>query len=244
MATQSKFNYGVLKGVVTGHLRDADDDHYQVLVSAKGTMFRIAVNVRSSLRPPDLYFQSLTRLPDEMVKKLNELPQGFTKLVSKPGGLAQDFVRGGLIRPAKFKVVPGDIPGAKNDLKDTLEDAAVQAMQLAGSVVYAFGDRWGPETGKKDQYFKFVPGNGIHDIHMNQGNDSAHAKDDGVYRDGCLIFQDPKGKVQAFFMAFQSQSFDTDDKTGHARPGAAPASLVRNLAGSGRPAPAAKKASN
>ena len=42
-------NYGVLKGTVTGHLRDADDDHYQILVSAGGAMFRIAVNVHSSL---------------------------------------------------------------------------------------------------------------------------------------------------------------------------------------------------
>ena len=41
-------NYGVLKGTVTGHLRDADDDHYQILVSAAKTMYRIAVNVESS----------------------------------------------------------------------------------------------------------------------------------------------------------------------------------------------------
>ena len=42
-------NYGVLKGTVTGHLRDADDDHYQILVSAAKTMYRIAVNVESSM---------------------------------------------------------------------------------------------------------------------------------------------------------------------------------------------------
>ena len=41
-------NYGVLKGTVTGHLRDADDDHYQILVSAANLMYRIAVNVHSS----------------------------------------------------------------------------------------------------------------------------------------------------------------------------------------------------
>ena len=51
---------------------------------------------------------------------------------------------------------------------------------------------------------------------MNQGNDKAHAGDDGVFHDGCLMFQYPTGRFLAFFMAFQSQSFDTDDHTGHA----------------------------
>lgn len=207
--------YGVLKGTVTGHLRDADDDHYQILVSAGNTMFRIAVNVHSGLTPPDLLFQSLTSLPASLTQELTALPAGFKKLASKPGGLAQDFVRGGIVKIDKFKVVPGDIPGVDNDLKDTMEDAVVAAVGQQGAMMYAFGARWGPES-KKDQYFKFLPGNGIHDIHMNQGNDKGHAGDDGVFHDGCLIFEYPNGKFRAFFMAFQSQSFQTDDKTGHA----------------------------
>src|SRR5215470_15076802 len=62
----AKFSYGVLKGTLTGHLRDADDDHYQILVSAGNTMFRIAVNVHSTLTPPDLLFQTTTALPDSL----------------------------------------------------------------------------------------------------------------------------------------------------------------------------------
>lgn len=217
----AKLLYGVLKGTVTGHLRDADDDHYQILVSASNTMFRIAVNVRSSLKPPDLLFQSLTSLPGALTQDLAALPSGFKKLPSKPGGLAQDFVRGGLIKTDKFKIVPGDAPGVDNDLKDKMEDAVVAAVAEAGSFIYAFGAKWGPET-KKDKYFKFAPGNGIHDIHMNQGNDKSHAGDDGVYHDGCLIFQYPNGKSCAFYLAFQSQSFNTDDETGHTIPGGRP----------------------
>jgi uncharacterized protein YukJ len=200
-------NYGVLKGTVTGHLRDADDDHYQILVSAANTMYRIAVNVESSMKPPDLRFQSLTSLPSSLTHDLTLLPAGYKKLPGKPGGIAQDFVRGGIVKIDKFKVVPGNVPGANNDLKDTMEDAVVNAMALAGSIIYAFGARFGPEK-QKDQYFKFTPGNGIHDIHMNQ--------------DGCLIFQYPGGKYRAFYMAFQSQSFHTDNKTGHTIPGGTP----------------------
>src|SRR3954454_9415769 len=209
--------YGVLKATITGHLRDADDDHYQILTRAANTMFRIAVNVQSSLKPPDLLFQTLTSLPAALTRQLDALKQGFTRLPAKPGGLAQDFVRGGIVKINKFAVVPGDTPGADNDLKDKMEGAVVAAVAQEGSVVYAFGARWGPEPNKKDQYFQFLPGNGIHDIHMNQGNDKKHAGDDGGFQDGCLIFSYPGGKYRAFFMAFQSQSFQTDDKTGHAR---------------------------
>ena len=208
--------YGVLKGTVAGHLRDADDDHYQILVSAGNAMFRVAVNVHSTLKPPDLRFQALMSLPVSLTRKLKALPAGFRKLASRPGGLAQDFVRGGLIDVTKFAVVPGNRPGAENDLKDTLEAAVVTAIEQAGSSVFAFGAKWGPET-KKDQYFQFTPGAGIHDIHMNQGNDKGHTGDDGVYHDGCLMFQYPTGDFLAFFLTFQSQSFDTDDQTGHAK---------------------------
>src|SRR5258707_5101444 len=115
----ANLNYGVLKGTVTGHLRDADDDHYQILVSAGNTMFRIAVNVHSSLNPPDLLFQSLTSLPASLKTQLTALTPGFKKLTNKPGGVAQHFVRGGVIQTDKFKVVPGNGAGACNDLQDT-----------------------------------------------------------------------------------------------------------------------------
>lgn len=224
------FLYGVLKGTVIGHLRDADDDHYQILVSASKTMFRVAVNVKSSLKPPDLLFQSIASLPPALAKEITALPPGFKTLPSKPGGIAQDYVRGGLIKVDKFKVAPGDAPGADNDLKDTMESAAVAAVEQKGAVVYAFGARWGPEKKPKDKYFKFLPGNGIHNIHMNQGNDKKHVRDDGVYHDGCLIFEYPNGKYRAFFLAFQSQTFNTDDKTGHAIPVRQPAKKSRKKA--------------
>jgi uncharacterized protein YukJ len=206
-------NYGLLKGSIAGHLRDADDDHYQILVHAGKQVFRIAVNVKSSARnaPSTLLFQAKTSLPAALTAQLTELKAGFAKLRSKPDGLAMDYLRGGLVNPKAMKAVPPDQPGANNDLKDKLEEAVVKAMAEQGSVVYAFGDRWGPEK-KADQYFRFVPGNGIHDIHMNQGNSGKFKRDNGVYQDGCLFFSYPGSKWLAFFFAFQSQSFETDHK--------------------------------
>jgi uncharacterized protein YukJ len=208
-------NYGVLKGTVAGHLRDADDDHYQILVRAGSVMHRIAVNVKSAApkAPSTLRFTSLTKLPEAFVSGLGALKPGVTRLAPRPGGLALDYVRSGWFKPSAMKAVPPDVPGADNDLKDKMEGAVVKAMGLPGSLVYAFGEKWGPEKTVKDRYFRFLPGNGVHDIHMNQGNSGKYRKDNGVWQDGGLVFQYPGasgGRWLAFFLAFQSQSFKTD----------------------------------
>jgi len=205
--------YGVLKGTVLGHLRDADDDHYQILIKAGLTLYRIAVNVLSAAKnaPAILLFQTATTIPANLKNGLRALAPGYKKLPSKAGALAQDYVRGGLVKTKSMTPVPPDAPGADNDLKDKLEDAIIKALSQPGSVVYAFGERWGPET-KRDQYFRFTPGNGIHDIHMNQGNSGKWKGDNGVYQDGAIFVEYPGDKWRAFFFAFQSQTFDTDNK--------------------------------
>ena len=205
--------YGVLKGTVVGHLRDADDDHYQILVRTGKTLHRIAANVKSSApkAPSTVLFLTMTALPKAFTGGLQALEPGYKKLPSKPGGVALDYLRSGIVKTKSMKPLPPDEPGVDNDLKDTLETAVVRAMQLDGSVIYALGAKWGPEKNKADQYFKFTPGNGVHDIHMNQGNSGKYKKDNGIYQDGALIIEYPQNKWRAFFIAFQSQSFKTDD---------------------------------
>jgi uncharacterized protein YukJ len=60
--------YGVLKGTPVGHLRDADDDHYQILIRAGSTLHRIAVNVKSAApnAPSTLLFLTTTAVPAEL----------------------------------------------------------------------------------------------------------------------------------------------------------------------------------
>ena len=83
--------------------------------------------------------------------------------------------------------------------------------------VYAFGERW-PARGEEnkpinrgpDEYFGFVPKSGIHDIHMNQGNpEPKYRKSNGVRQDGALLVRFADRWV-AVFLAFQTQSWDTD----------------------------------
>lgn len=232
--------YGVLKGTVSGHLRDADDDHYQILVTAGSSVHRVAVNVKSSApnAPSTLLFIALTRLPDAFVARLATVAVGYSKLPSRPNGIALDYVRNRWFEPRSMKEVPPDAPGVDNDLKDKVEDAVLRAMRQQGSIVYAFGEKWGPEKNRKDQYFKFVPGNGIHDIHMNQGNSGKYKKDNGVYQDGGIVFQYPDGRLTAFFFAFQSQTFATDD---NGNPAKAPAGAMKRTRSPITAAPSARR---
>ncbi len=138
-----------------------------------------------------------------------------------------------------MKPLPHTMPGFDNDLNEKIDHVMQRAMADESAVVYAFGQRWGPEPGLKDKYFGFLPGNGIHDIHMNQGNVGQFVKDDGVQQDGGLLIHFPdQQQWTAAFLKFQSQSWHTDDVTGHALPsgdddlptGDEPHGLVRIIA--------------
>jgi hypothetical protein len=104
-----------------------------------------------------------------------------------------------------------------NDLSDQMEHYVGRAILEQDAHVYAFGERWGPEFNKRDKIFGFQPGNGVHDIHMNQGNIEAFRKDDGVWQDGAMLIHFPTTyQWVGIFLAFQSQAWHTDDVTGHA----------------------------
>ena len=54
---------------------------------------------------------------------------------------------------------------------------------------------------------------------MNQGNGGQFVGDNGVWQDGALLIHYPvQSQWVGFFLAFQSQSWHTDDRTGHIIP--------------------------
>lgn len=212
-------NYGVLKGKVVDAKREDDPSspHYQVHIQAGQVHYRIAVNVKSQLSPSELLFLVDDHFQHPITVSLPDLPAGFTALQRQPGGQAIDFIRGNLFNRLDMRLLPPNLPGPNNDLSDQLEHYVKRAMQEQDALVYAFGARWGPEANVADKVFRFKPGNGIHDIHMNQGNEKTHAGDDGVWQDGALMFAFPASQQWvAVFLAFQSQAWHTDDHTGHA----------------------------
>lgn len=210
-------SYGVLKGkAIEVRLGAGSSPHYQVRIVDDTTDYRIAINVKSQLPPSDVAYVILDRFQHPITDIAEGFRPGFTALQSKPATGALDFIRGNLFDRSQMQPLPFSVPGFDNDLNEKIDRVMQRAVADEAAVVYAFGQRWGPEPGVKDKYFGFLPGNGIHDIHMNQGNAGRFADDDGVYQDGGLLVHFPDQSMwTGVFLKFQSQAWHTDDRTGH-----------------------------
>ncbi|WP_414572694.1 DUF2278 family protein [Nostoc sp. CCY 9925] len=208
-------NYGVLKGTAVQYKRDNDQDpHSELLMNVEGVSFRIAINVRSSRGPVQnrlIEYLIIHDIKHPIVDRARELPDGWNNL--KDGvkdDAAIDYIRSNIFRATDMKPIAHLTPGPNNDLFEHVEDLLQRAIEEDSAVVYAFGERWGPEERKKDEYFEFLPGNGVHLIHMNQGG---AGEQNGTFRDGALIIDFPKsGIASALFLKFQNQVWHTDDQ--------------------------------
>jgi uncharacterized protein YukJ len=214
-------NYSVLAGDPTaGKVVSGASAHYQITMQAPDGPFTVAVNIQSVDGSEVLYAIVEDFTPPDLAG-LTGLPMGMTALKSEPGGLALDYVRstvGGspMITKAQMTLLPELKAKAKGVSAEeqmiqrarvqALENAVVTLLNMAiadkDGVIYAFGSAYA-DGGKVD---------GIHDIHMNQGNPANnHGGDNGVWQDGALLISLPsKGTWTAVFIAFQTESWTTD----------------------------------
>ncbi|MGW1612838.1 DUF2278 family protein [Streptomyces sp. NPDC002285] len=245
--------YGVLIGRAVDTRREGADDtpHYQIhLTDDHGTQYRAAVNVLSQQQPSELLYLVAEDFRHPITARLEGLESGWNTLPPGPGGPNLDFVRGNLFDPSLMRKLPPDLEGPDNDLADLLDHSVRRAVADPEARVHLFGERWGPEAKVRDKVFGFLPGNGVHDIHMNQGNSRRFRDDDGVWQDGGLLIHFPaQSRWVGIFLAFQSQSWKTDDVTGHAIedvdgsrpvPGSRPVRIVAALVNPRGPAPEAE----
>src|SRR5215470_7719705 len=109
-------NYAVLKGrPINNRLASGQSPHYQVLVSADGEQYRIAVNVRSQ-DGSEVEYLVRSRFEHPITDGLAPLGEGLHPIRSVPGGIALDFIRGNLGQPWEFKPLPISAVGPDNDL--------------------------------------------------------------------------------------------------------------------------------
>lgn len=224
-------NYSVLRGRVADIRQGSGKSpHYQLLVIDDLNKYRIALNIQSA-DGSEVFYITINNFQHPICDALLGQPKGLTAVPSRPGGAALDFIRGNLFQPSEMVQLPIAAPGPDNDLNEKIDQYAQRAMSDEAAEVFALGQAWGPEANKQDQYFHFLPGRGIHDIHMNQGNPPGkYQNDNGPWQDGGLLFHFPdQNQWVAVFMKFQTQSWHTDDATGNA------------LAGQGGGAPAGQQ---
>jgi len=213
-------SYGALVGTAIDKLdspeaqqKGGGDPHYMILVDAGGEKYRLAVNVKSDNNPPDLQFYLDDDYKHPILDAVGQLPVGFTSFPTNltPDSVsttaALDYVRGNLFDLSELKILPATAggSGSSDDLNDIFDVYVAKAIATSTAVIYAFGSKWGPES-KADAFFDFTPGNGVHNMHMNQGNSGKYIYENGVYTDGGLLIHFPdEQRWVAMFLKFQSQ---------------------------------------
>jgi uncharacterized protein YukJ len=201
-------NYSVLRGLPTaGKVVTGTSTHYQITIQATGSPFTVAVNIESSDGSEVLYAIVEDFQPPDPAGLLT-LNSGMHNLLSTPGGFALDFVREEvsgkpMITLAQMTLLPESERIGDHDtpLENAVDTLLNQTIADKGTI-FAFGSAYA-DSGQVD---------GIHDIHMNQGNPTGtFGKDNGIWQDGAIFIYLPSiGTWTAVFIAFQTESWSTD----------------------------------
>jgi uncharacterized protein YukJ len=172
--------------------------------STKYKQLSSAINVKSTGTDSRLVYWSNRDFQHAITQKLQSLDKGFHPIAGSsdqgPDGIALDILRGNLVDLNKGTILPTNAEGPDNDIVDHLTEIFSDAI-TAKATVYLWGQQYSPTP------------NGIHDIHMNQGNSgkASWTRDNGIYQDGSFMLKYPDGHWEAVFLAFASQATKTDD---------------------------------
>lgn len=204
-------------GVLVGRIKDGREEargrspHYEIWVDAGGADYRIAVNVRSVDGSDVLaYFDADYRQPTSLDLPSLAGTSGFRPLTTGPSGDGLDYLRDRLFPLDAMQDLPSE--GAGMSLANLLDAQIERAKADAEAVVLAFGESF--RDSGVDSTFGFSPEQGVHDIHMMQGNSGSFASDNRVKGDGALFIRFRGGETIALFVRFTSQATGTDSRTG------------------------------
>lgn len=194
-------NYSVVKGDPQPGKVKGFHPHFRIPVDTDGGATTVDVNVQS-FDGSEVLYAIVDNFTPPNPEALLALPNG----VNRPDGIALDYVRttvngAPMITRDAMSLLP---TGNKQDLHDAVVTAVNAAIQDENGVIYAFGSFFQDSDGTT----------GCHDIHMNQGNPlNSHGADNGVSQDGALfLFLPATNKWIAIFLAFQTQTWNTDDR--------------------------------
>jgi hypothetical protein len=230
--------YGVLVGTKTDYFRDEPDNfgkfyHGNIKVLANGITYRCAIDVDS--QQTHVQWRIINFRANEL-NLISLLSDGWHLLISNKTSGAIDYIRWRLMwvtlripfpifRKWKIRIPPWIFPFklkpfTKTEIKmnalfriivldqeffwktgnniDAIEE--LESVINQGEKVFIFG-----------QFFN--NGNGVHDIHQNQGDPltSQWSASNGIWQDGATIIQKADGSFVGFFNKFETQSFKTDD---------------------------------
>jgi uncharacterized protein YukJ len=188
--------------------------HLQVrVVDSQGKPWRIPVNVRSgdAIKSLVIFHRADPLLSHPILDGLAALPSGLTDLnhQARSASNALDYSRAPLFDLATGIALPPAAPGQDDDLQDVVS-RQLNDLKASSGELFAFGSHFHDPAPKPGIDTEFGTRDGMHDIHMNQGNaPHEHDEDNGVFNDGGLILRFPD-HVTGLFFRFKTQFLPTD----------------------------------
>jgi uncharacterized protein YukJ len=214
-------NYGSFRGAVVDHgPQPGGNPHYDLFLQANGKRYRVPFNMESVAdkedAPPELQYFFDENYDNPVIARLRDLPDGLT--LHSEGGPALDFVRGGVVDLDRFRTLPAGAPPENNEMAARLKRAAARAQNEAGQgafiIAFGMGFPAGGGGAVPTHASAFQHYQGLHNVHMNQGNyfdqrNPQFFRENGPDQDGALFFFFADGTCTALFTKFQSQDKQT-----------------------------------
>jgi uncharacterized protein YukJ len=201
--------YGVWRGTATKwQPTQVDNDHGHItFTDGSDSDLDCAVDVSSKDSDSRIVFWNIVSFDSShpIAQKLASIDQGYQAITDHTSaGLGLDYLKGDLVNVKQGRILTYNEAGPNNDIIDYLNPILNAAVSQSADM-YLFGSKYDGSDG-----------NGIHDIHMNQGDAGTFAKENGVYQDGGMIFNFGTGGAlegwQGVFLAFATQATQTDSK--------------------------------
>ncbi|SRR5258708_242428 len=181
--------------------------HLHATLDVAGTNWDTAINVGTNDADDLLRYKLVFDFQHAVVETLRAAAAGFSDLTSSAALPALDFLRTDVLKGTGAWRDSDVMDGSAHPEPVASMERLLTKARTAGADVYIFGR-------------KYVDGDGIHDVHMNQGSDSPSFVNNGVddhndhndiWQDGAVLvdFGDPE--MAGYFTAFTQQLVPTDD---------------------------------
>ncbi len=187
--------------------------HLHFGIDVHGVNWDIAANVGTDNMSDLLKYKIVQNFRHPIVETLRAAPEGKNDLTGTDDLPAIDFQRSGILEGTGDWLDSDRFDGREDGQPAAaLQNLLAQAYQDM-SEVYVFG-RF------------YTEGNGIHDVHMNQGSSGRYVHREGndrndhddIWQDGALMIDFGDAGWVAYFAAFTQQTVPTD-WLGNPRPG-------------------------
>jgi hypothetical protein len=200
-------NYGVVVGQYLSNTTvQGQWLHVDLAIDAAGVQYQAAVDVNQ----PDgqFQYQIFNNLDAALFAPIMALADGWHHLDSNSTSGAMDYARSPIFqRPLGCLALLWGILNAIfhtniqtwTNVTGNAAGTALIAMVTGSTKVYAFGA-------------PYTSGNGVHDVHCNQGDPPGRFRVlDGIWQDGCVFAIKSDGTISAYLGKFSTQSLRTDN---------------------------------